>query len=354
MPRIVVDELLERLKKGKTIPALLLLGDEPYLRDACRARLIERFVPAAARDWALSRYSAARGETSAALEQSQTLPMLAAQQVVFLENVEAVEKLGDKSRETTVAFLESYLDDPAPFTILVLEATALDQRMKLAKLLAEKTLVVEVGLGDKPEERRSAAAALAHTLAKEQGVSFEPGAAEDLAEAVAADLMRLKTEIDKLATYVAGRKLIRRNEVAAMVISEKTATIWELTDFLASRNSRMALEFLDRLLRDGEEPVRMLGAIAWMYRKLIEASEIKGVTNGWQAARALAMSPQQAELALQASRKIPKSQLLAGLRALQRADDRLKGGADDIRAVFEFLLTELTQKTAFTGMGPAC
>src|SRR3984893_2987114 len=227
MARVSSQELVERLKKGTIIPALLLLGDEPYLRDACRRLLVETFTLESARTWGVSRYSADRGETRSALEQAQSLPMLSRQQVVFLEDVETIEKLGEKSRDAAVEQLETYLADPAPFTILVLEATALDQRMKLAKLLAEKTLVVEVGLGDKPEEKRSAAAALAHTLAKEQGVSFEEGAAEDLAEAVAAALMRLKTEIDKLATYVAGRKLIRRSDVASMVISEKTATIWE-------------------------------------------------------------------------------------------------------------------------------
>jgi DNA polymerase III delta subunit len=96
------------------------------------------------------------------------------------------------------------------------------------------------------------------------------------------------------------------------------------------------------LLRDGEEPLPMLGAMTWMYRKIIEASEVKGAVNGWQAARALGMRPEQAELALQSSRKIPKAQLLAGLGSLQRADDRLKRGGEDARAVLEFLLTELT------------
>jgi len=79
-----------------------------------------------------------------------------------------------------------------------------------------------------------------------------------------------------------------------------------------------------------------------MYRKLIEASEVKGVTNGWQAARALGMRPEQAELALQSARKIPKARLLDGLRALQQADDRLKRGGEDAHAVMEFLVTELT------------
>ena len=341
MAQVSHEELFARLEKGKTIPAVLLLGDEPYLRDACRGELIEKFVPEAARTWAVSRYSADRGETQAAMEQAQTLPMLSKKQVVFLEDLEAIEKLGEKNRDEAVEQLEEYLGNPAPFTVLVLEARALDQRMRLAKLLAEKTLVVEVGLGEKEVERQEAAVGLARALAKEQGVEFEPGAAEDLAEFVAADLMRLKTEIEKLSIYASERAIIRRKDVAALVVSEKTTTVWELADLLAAKQSAMALEFLERLLRDGEEPVMMVGAMAWMYRKLIEASELKGISNGYQAARALGMRPEQADLALQSARKIPKARLLAGLGALQRADDRLKGGCEDTRTVLEFLIAEL-------------
>jgi DNA polymerase-3 subunit delta len=342
MARISPQEFLARLEKGKPIPAILLIGDEPYFRDSCRAQVIETFVAEAARAWAVSRYSADRGETQAALDQAQTMAMLSPQQVVLLEDAEAIEGLGEKNRDEAVAQLEGYLENPAPFTVLVIEAAGLDQRMKLGKLLAEKTLMVECGLSEKPDERQAVAVALARAIAKEQGVEFEKGAAEDLAEFVAADLMRLKTEIDKLATYAAEKKLIRREDISALVVSEKTTTVWELADMLASRQAKKALEFLDRLLRDGEEPLSMLGAITWMYRKVIEASEVKGVTNGWQAARALGMRPEQAESALQSARKISKTRLLAGLSALRRADDRLKGGREDARTVMEFLVTELT------------
>src|SRR5713101_7206267 len=114
------------------------------------------------------------------------MAMLSPQQVVFLENVEAIEKLGEKNREEAVAQLEAYLANAAPFTVLVLEATGLDQRMKLGKLLGEKTMVVEVGLGENAEARLTTAVTLAHEIAKEEGVAFEKGAAEDLAEFVAA------------------------------------------------------------------------------------------------------------------------------------------------------------------------
>jgi DNA polymerase-3 subunit delta len=346
MAPVGADDLIARLKKGKPVPAVLLLGEEPYLRDTCRAQLIELYVAEAARAWAVSRFSAERGDIQAALDQAQTMPMLSAQQVVFLEEAESIEEFADKKRDDAVKQLETYLADPAPFTVLVIEAAHLDQRMKLAKLLAEKSLVVQVGLGDDQDQRNAAAIALARSLAKEQGVEFESGAAEDLAECVAADLQRLKMEIDKISTFAGERKSIRREDVSLMVISERAATVWEMADMLASRQPARALDFLDRLLRNGEEPLQMLGAMSWMYRKLVEASEVKGVVNGWQAARALQMAPDKAELAIRNARKISKPRLLSGLRALQCADDRLKSGSEDPRAVMEFLITELTAPDA--------
>jgi DNA polymerase III subunit delta len=342
MARVNLDQLKDRLEQGKPIPALLLLGDEPYLRDACRASLIEKYVPETALTWAVSRFSANRGETQAALDQCQTLPMLSSQQVVFLEEAEALEKLGEKAREEAVERIVAYVQDPAPFTVFVIEAEKLDMRMMLGKKLADLTLVVEVGLGENALERIRAAEVLAKTMAKQQGVSFEKGAAEELAENVNGDLMRLKTEIEKLTVYAAGRKVIRREDVSLLVISEKSATIWETADLLSSHQPRKALEFIDRLLREGEEPVPMVAAMAWMYRKLVEASELKGLTNGWQAARALGMNPQQAELAIRCARKIPREALLDGLQALQEADNRLKGGVKDVRAIMEFLVWRLS------------
>jgi DNA polymerase-3 subunit delta len=341
MPPLASHELLSRLKKGKLVPAILLLGAEPYLRDICRAQLIEQYVPESARTWAVSRFSAERGDIQAALDQDANAAVLSPQQVV-LENAEAIERIRGKKREDAVEQLEAYLTDPAPFTVLVLEAAHLDQRMKLSKLLVEKSLVVRVGLGDDLNQRNAAAVALARSLAKEQGVEFEKGAAEDLAECVSADLQRLKTEIEKLATFAGERKTILLEDVASMVISERTTTVWEMADMIASRQGKRALDFLDRLLRSGEEPIFLLGGLLFMYRKLVEASEVNGVVNGWQAARALQMAPEKAELAIRNARKISKPRLLAGMRAFQLADNRLKGGSEDSRAVMEFLITELT------------
>jgi DNA polymerase-3 subunit delta len=341
MARISLEELAARLHQNKKLPDILLLGDEPYLRDKCRAELIDCYVAEATRTWAVSRFSADRGETQAALDQAQTLPMLSPKQIVFLEDAEAIEGLAEKKRKETVEGILHYLKDPAPFTVLVIEAGKLDMRMQLGKSLAEQMLVVVVGTGDTHDARVAAATVVAKSLAGEQGIELEKGAAEELAELVRGDLVRMQTEMEKLATFAGERKLIRKSEIATLVISEKSTTIWEVAGLLAAQQPKQALEFINRLFQEGEAGLLMLGGITWMYRKIVEASEVRGATNGWQAARSLGMRPEQAEIALQCSRKISKESLLKGLQALRDADVRLKSGKDE-RIVMEFLVWELS------------
>jgi len=96
-----------------------------------------------------------------------------------------------------------------------------------------------------------------------------------------------------------------------------------LRDMLAAREPAQALEFLDSLLREGDAAPGSLGALAWMYRKLLEAQELPLGIAEWQAASRLKMRPKAAELAVRQSRKFPKAQLTSGLAALYEADSRL-------------------------------
>ena len=131
------------------------------------------------------------------------------------------------------------------------------------------------------------------------------------------------------------------SDVDLLVISSQKYEVWDLADMLAERRAAQALEFLDSLLREGEAAVALLGGLAWMYRKLLEAQELPPGTNGWQAASRLKMRADAAELAMRRARKFPKSQLTSGLASLYEADSRLKSGGHSQRAVMEFLVTQL-------------
>jgi DNA polymerase III delta subunit len=122
--------------------------------------------------------------------------------------------------------------------------------------------------------------------------------------------------------------------------------VWQFAEILAARNRNAALAFFDNLLREGEEPVGIVGVLAWMYRKLIEASDLPKQTNGYHGARQLGMRPEAAEAAIRNAHRIPKSQLLAGLSALAEADSQLKSTNPNPRALMEFLIARLTSLPA--------
>lgn len=346
MPAASPQQLLARLAKGKPIPAISLIGGDRYLRDMCRKKLIEAYVAEGTRDWGVRRFSAKEDDVAAILGQARTMPMLAPQQVVFAADAEAWDKLGDESREALVREISEYLDDPAPYTVLVFEAVGLDQRMRLSKVLAERTLTVSVELVEDPSERARLAAPLAAQMAAELGVTIEPEAADAVCDLLSGDLTAIHTELEKLAAYAGERKKITRADVDLLVISSRKYEVWDVADMLAARQPARALEFLDRLLREGEQAVALLGALAWMYRKLLEAQELPSGLQGWQAASRLKMRSEKAELAVKQSRRFPREQLTGGLAALYEADNRLKSGAANQRAVMEFLVAQLASPRA--------
>ena len=345
MASVSPHELLARLAKGKPIPGILLVGADSYLRDLCRGKLVDAYVAEGTRDWGVRKFSADDEDVSVILGQAQTMPMLAPQQVIFVSEVEAWERLGDDSRDSLVKQISEYLDNPAPFTVLVFEAAALDQRMRLAKLFAEKTVTVSVELSNDPAERARLSMPLSLEMARELGATLEPDAAEELCDILNGELASIRTELEKLSAYAGERRKITREDVDLLVISARKYEVWDLADMLSARKPAQALEFLDRLLREGEAAPALLGALAWTYRKLLEAQELPPGTGGWQAAGRLKMRPQAAELAVQQSRKFPKSQLTSGLAALYEADSRLKSGGTNQRAVMEFLVTQLASPT---------
>ena len=342
MPTISGESLIARLTKSKAGPSLLLLGKDVYLRDVFRERVIETSIDPAARGWAVWRFSADEGELRQALAQARTVPMLARRQIVIVTQVEALEHMAEKRREAETQDMAGYLSDPAPFTVLILEAGELDQRTKLAKLLLEKALVVAAELPEDPHERARTAAMLAGQMARERNSAIEDEAADELADLCNCDLGAIRSEIEKLATYAGAGQPIRREDVEALVVSEKKYSVWELAEVLATRQRARAFHFLANVLQQGEAAPALIGAMAWMYRKLIEAQQLSPNTSSYQAAGRLGMRAATAELAIRHAKKIPRRQLVEGLRALYDADSRLKAGSTNDRAVMEFVVARIT------------
>jgi len=356
VPNLSPEKLIEKLAKGKPVGAIVLEGSDPYLREMCRTKIIESYVPEPMRDWALARISVRGGDWSEIFQRAETMPMLAPCQVVLIDGAETIQgraKDGDASeadeddggsgndprKDTLKAFAE-YLEKPAPFTVLVFEVPKLDHRQRLYKILAENALLVELSLGNE------SAASLAAQMAKDLGAEIDRPAAALLADILNSEPARMQLEIQKLASYAQGRGRITTADIEELVVAARKNTVWQLADMLATRRRDAALEFLDNLLREGEEPIGLVGVLAWMYRKLIEARDLPAHSSGFQAARVLGMRPDAAEAAVRNAHRIPKQDLINGLIALAEADNQLKSSNPNPRAFMEFLIARLTSSAS--------
>jgi len=335
MPKGSAEKLFDQLAKGKPVPAVVLQGTDSYLLEMCRKKIVDAFVPDGARDWAVAKMSARESGWDEIVARAQMLPMLAPRQVVFVQDAASVERLGEKSREEVIKILGEYLSSPAPHTVLVLEAASLDARQKFAKLLAEEALIVELTIDP------ASAVLLAQEMTTEAGVKIDRDALALLSELVNGQPARLRVEIEKLAAYANGAGSITVSDVEALVVSERKNTVWQMADMLAGGRRGEALAFLDNLLREGEQPQMIVGALATSYRRLVEARELPVTMNKFQAAQRLHTWPDVAEAALRNAHRMPKKRLLAGLVALADADSRLKSSNPDPRALLEFLIVRI-------------
>jgi DNA polymerase-3 subunit delta len=231
---------------------------------------------------------------------------------------------------------------------LIFEAEELDQRRKLFKILLEHALVVSVNLSDEKDEDKRLMHAIASCraflpkMAQELGVTLEPAVVEDLAEATNGSLALARSELEKLALYVGERRRITAEDVEHLVASARQYSVWQFAGILAQRNRAQALAFLRSVLQEGEQPEMVVGALAWMYRRLLEVQELPHGLNAGMVAGKLRMRYDTAELALREAPRIPRERLVAGLHALAEADSRLKSGNPDDAALMEFLATQLT------------
>ena len=146
-----------------------------------------------------------------------------------------------------------------------------------------------------------------------------------LANFIGNQLRLLANELNKLATYVGNGATITADDVRQLSAQVQEARIFDLTDALAGRNRKQALDILHDLLSDGEPPLKLISLITSQVRSLLLVKELsqKGM-RGPQIATTIGVAPFIAEKSLRQVAKFSASQLENTYRQLLSTDAALK------------------------------
>ena len=162
--------------------------------------------------------------------------------------------------------------------------------------------------------------------AKRLGLRLPGGVAQYLAS-LEGDLEALERELEKLALLSPPLTLEKVEKVVAL---RPPLTGFDLVRSVLEKDPKEALLRLRRLKEEGEEPLRLLGALSWQFALLARAFFLlrENPRPKEEDLARLEAHPYAAKKALEAARRLTEEALKEALDALMEAEKRAKGGKD--------------------------
>jgi DNA polymerase-3 subunit delta len=175
--------------------------------------------------------------------------------------------------------LEKYFaaaaEKPDVTGVLVLDVTTWAGTTKLARMTPDNWLI-------------TCKAPAVHLLpqwavrwcAEQHGKQLSAGAAKLLVDLVGSEMGLLDQELAKLAVYAGNADKIDVRDVDELVGRRRAENTWRIFDFIGTGQAREALDLLQKLLDQGEDPLRLLGAFSSQLRQLAKVTRLsaQGVT----------------------------------------------------------------------------
>jgi DNA polymerase-3 subunit delta len=352
------DRFIAEVEGGKLRPAYVLIGDEVFFRDRCRAAVIQHLVAPDLREFSLYDLDLSDVSIAEILDRAQTPSLMAPFQVFFIRGVKNLYGRGSHKEE--FAAVEGYCKNPNPNALLIFVADHLsipadvrrmdmqdkDRYDRIRETLGEVCGIIELGRVDEGDGIRWVI-----ETGQAQGVKVEQDAARELVDSLGSDMMLIGNELEKLILYVGEKKRITLGDVETMVLSAKQRSLYELTDAISAKDRSRALAVLDAMLSSGDGEDAAIGhlyMLAKTFRQMLVILE-KNVRDSraiWQALwQGFRVPPFAAEdIIRQARRYKSRRELTRALRLIARADLALRSNPPSKRMVLENLILQLSSE----------
>ena len=319
--------------RGKTLePIYFLYGKERFYQTEILRAIERKLITPDNRDFNLETFEAKTSSLQDWLGATQTLSFLGGTKLVIVRNLDQAS-LPAKEAEP----LLDYLADPAPDICLVLTADQADRKKNIFKALTKIAGAVHL---EAPSEGQLAlwikkrAQGLGYTLSGE--------AARLIVERIGQKPGILATELDKVLTYAGENSNVTEKDVAKVVGAIRMENVFALTEALKEKNTEKALALLRNQLEHGEEPVKILGMVAWQLRTIweVKSYQDKKIPAG-KIAQEMGAKPFMIEKAMRHTKNFSVAQLKRGFENLFQADRELKTTGKDPEGVLETLVLRL-------------
>ena len=161
---------------------------------------------------------------------------------------------------------------------LLITTDTIDRRRGLYRLMEEKGMVADFTVtSGGGRKARSQQEAVLRSLAEETlsvaGKKIEPEALSLLLERTGFNLWALKTQLEKIISFVGKESLVTLEQVESMCDQFREEALYELNNAVTGRDCEAALQVLNRLLDQNYHPLQLIASLAAEVRRLLLARE---------------------------------------------------------------------------------
>ncbi|TFE01167.1 DNA polymerase III subunit delta [Jeotgalibacillus salarius] len=328
------------IKKQQFSPVYLLYGEEEYLLHETKQLLIQHVVPEDEMDFNFSLHDLAdEASLEAAVEDAESFPFMGERRLVFVDGAMFFTAEKKKEGKQVTDVLEAYLQSPAPYTVMVIHVPAekLDERKKITKLTKKNATVIEakkLTVNDIKGWIKSKVA--------DHRLQIEDKAVEKLTVLAGTNLFMLAGEIDKLALYAEGSDMIKYEDVVLLTPKSVEHNVFDLIEYTLNGRTAQAIELYHDLLRQKEEPLKLLALLSGQFRLIYQVKNMSGKGfSQQQIASRLKVHPFRVKLAGQHAAKLQNEHLKTIMLEMAECDLSLKSSSGRKDMIIEIFLTKL-------------
>lgn len=306
----------------------LFSGEEDFLIDETVDALIDAAVEREARSFDLDILHGSDVDGSEIAVRASAYPLAGKWRVVV---VREFEKAANKDA------LIPYLENPSGSTILVIIASRRDDRLKIFKVLKDKSVILEC----KPLYEDKIPSWIDRRI-EQKGKKASPEACQLIQSRVGTSLRGIQNEIDKIFTFVAGRNNVEVEDVAAVVGISRQYNVFELQRAVGQHRVEKALEILGRMLEEGEQPTGIIVTLSRFFQKLWVYPDLRATAaSDSQLAASIGVNPYFLRDYAEAARHYSPARVEQILSSLLEADIKIKTSAGTHETIMTMLLYEI-------------
>lgn len=328
-------DIWTKIERKQFSPIYLLYGIESFLINETKQKLLKNMLTDEELDFNFASYDLEEVPIDAAIEDAETLPFMGEKRLIFVHNPFFLTSEKAKSKvDHDIAKLEAYLQEPVPYSTIVFVAPyeKLDERKKITKQLKRSAEVLEA----KKLSEQEIKSWIRHRVAANKA-EINDDAIEMLLTLSGTNLMMLANEVDKLSLY--SEDYIDKHTVEVLASKSLEQNIFSLVDKVINRKIDAALRIYYDLLKQNEEPIKILSILAGQFRLLYQTKELMRRGYGQQQiANFLKIHPFRIKLAAGQAKMFSEEELNKIIMWLADADYQMKTSSLTKSMIIEMLL----------------